>query len=298
MREQLLDAYDVRHAILVPLFAPAIVGTQPELQAALAAAYNDWVISEWLSRDSRLKASVCLPPEPADAVREIDRVGGHPQMVQVLFPLTNREWGAPSNHPIFGAAVRQGLVCAFHNVAGRFSSPIPRYYISWHTGYSLAYMAQLISLVHDGVLARFPSLRVLLLEGGWTWLPHVLWRMDRDWRSMRWEVPWVKRRPSEYITEQVWFGTQPMEEPPDPRYLIDMIDMLAIEGRLVFASDYPHWDFDDPDQALPRQLTGQRRRRILFENALALYSQKLDQGVRRHAGSATGSDCGYRDKHR
>jgi predicted TIM-barrel fold metal-dependent hydrolase len=41
----------------------------------------------------------------------------------------------------------------------------------------------------------------------------------------------------------------------------------------VFSSDYPHWDFDDPDRVLPASLIGaERRAKILHENAERLFN--------------------------
>ena len=41
--------------------------------------------------------------------------------------------------------------------------------------------------------------------------------------------------------------------------------------RIMFASDYPHWDFDDPVLALPPSLDDAQRAKIFSENARALY---------------------------
>ena len=46
---------------------------------------------------------------------------------------------------------------------------------------------------------------------------------------------------------------------------------MAGPEMLMFASDYPHWDFDSPDKALPRQLPDPVRQRILWQNASAFY---------------------------
>jgi hypothetical protein len=41
--------------------------------------------------------------------------------------------------------------------------------------------------------------------------------------------------------------------------------------RLLFASDYPHWDFDDPVMAVPASLTPAQRRMIFAGNARSVY---------------------------
>ena len=73
--------------------------------------------------------------------------------------------------------------------------------------------AVMASLVFEGVFERFPKLRICLIESGFTWVPALTWRMDRQWERMRKEVPHVKRPPSEYVREHFWFATQPIEEP-------------------------------------------------------------------------------------
>jgi hypothetical protein len=39
----------------------------------------------------------------------------------------------------------------------------------------------------------------------------------------------------------------------------------------MFSTDYPHWDFDSPDQAVPAGLDPVLRRKIMADNAKALY---------------------------
>jgi hypothetical protein len=41
--------------------------------------------------------------------------------------------------------------------------------------------------------------------------------------------------------------------------------------RILFSSDYPHWDFDDPFMAMPSGLTDAQRTGIYAGNAKALY---------------------------
>jgi len=110
----------------------------------------------------------------------------------------------------------------------------------------------------------------VLIETGFAWLPALGWRLDKHWERMRDEVPHVKRPPSEYLREHFWVSTQPMEETDKPDELIDVMEWIGFD-RLLFASDYPHWDFDDPFLSLPPSLSDARRRAIYADNARALY---------------------------
>ena len=117
----------------------------------------------------------------------------------------------------------------------------------------------------------FPGLRIVLIEGGFAWIPALMWRLDRAWRMLGAEVPAVDRLPSELIRERFWVSTQPMEEPERPGQFHELLDQLQMTDRIMFSTDYPHWDFDAPNQALPARLTADQQRKILHENAAALY---------------------------
>jgi predicted TIM-barrel fold metal-dependent hydrolase len=122
----------------------------------------------------------------------------------------------------------------------------------------------------EGVLERYPALRIVLIEAGFAWLPPLGWRLDKIWKRLRDEVPHLTRAPSEYIRQHIWVSTQPMEETDRPEQLIDVMSWIGWD-RFMFASDYPHWDFDDPLVALPPVLDEERRARVFAGNARALY---------------------------
>jgi uncharacterized protein len=124
--------------------------------------------------------------------------------------------------------------------------------------------------VFEGVFERFPKLKVVLIEGGFAWMPALCWRMDKHWERMRAETPQLKRPPSDYVRAQCWFTTQPIEEPDDPAHLAEVIDWIGWD-RLMFSSDYPHWDFDDPRQVFGFQLTAEQKAKVFRDNAKALY---------------------------
>ena len=96
---------------------------------------------------------------------------------------------------------------------------------------------------------------------------------------MREDLPRLQRRPAEYVRDHVWFTTQPIEEPDDPRHLVYAIEQARLADRLLFAADYPHWYFDSPKQALPRAMGPSLRRSILCDNALSLYGLPAERPV-------------------
>ncbi len=276
MQQQLLDPWNVEYGILNCLFAPA-VDLNTEFGAAMAHALNDWQRVEWLDREPRLRSSILVPFEdPLAAAAEIDRLGDDQRFVQVLATVrTRRPMGQRAYWPIYEAAARHGLPVGLH-FGGAGGNPItpcgwPSYYLEDHTGMMLAFQAHLVSLVCEGVFEEFPTLRITLIEGGFAWLPSLMWRLDRSWQKLRDEVPRLTRAPSEYIRAHVRVSTQPVEEPDNPRHLAEVIEQFGCDEMLMFATDYPHWDFDAPDRALPTTLPRALVRKIMGENARAVY---------------------------
>ncbi len=276
MRAQHLDPNNVELGILNPL-TPSGQGFQNvELGAAFCHAVNEWQVAVWTSREPRLKASVVVPYEDAVAsVREIEHWAGNPDFAQVLLlsrasePLGQRRFW-----PIYEAAVAANLPVAVH-AFGYGGYPVtsggwPSYYVEEGVGHAQCQQADLTSLVLEGVFERNPKLRMIMVEAGFAWAPSLAWRLDAHWRKLRAEVPHLKRPPSEYIRGQVWFTTQPMEEPEPRERLLDTIEWMGWD-RLLFATDYPHWDFDDPATSLPLRLTDAQRRQLFAGNAHAVY---------------------------
>ena len=136
---------------------------------------------------------------------------------------------------------------------------------------SQAFQTQVVSLVCEGVFEKFPQTRICLIEGGFAWLPPLMWRLDKNYRGLRSEIPWLKKLPSDYILEHFRATTQPMEEPTNPEHLMQIIEMIGREDFLLFATDYPHWDFDAPDKAIPAIVPDDLRRRIMVDNAKEFY---------------------------
>jgi uncharacterized protein len=252
-----------------------------QLASALATAYNRWLVEEWLPRDARLKGSLVVAPhDPGRAVEEIHRVGEHPDVVQVIVSCgAAAAYGDRRYHPIWAACAELGLPVAMHVGAeglGANAAPTatgyPAYYLEWHTLLPTTAMSHLVSLVANGVFERLPGFRVALVEAGVAWLPGVLWRLDANWRALRAETPWVKELPSETVRRSVRFTTQPLEQPVTLDQLWAVLEATdGLGDMLMFATDYPHWDFDAPDSAFPVRLPADLEQKIMAGNANSLY---------------------------
>ncbi len=279
LEKQVLQGIGADYVILIPSSSISII-PDPVFAAAVAQAWNDWQIDTWLGAynwHGRFKSSIVIAPQhPERAVAEIERLAGHPHLAQVLVGSSaSAAYGKRQYHPIWEAASRHGLPVALHvesPVGPMPPSPLgyPTYFLEFHALYPTIYMTHLVSLIAEGVFEKFPDFKFVFIEGGSAWLAPIMWRLDKDWRGARAEVPWLKRRPSDYLRDHIRFSTQPIEEPANPRHLLQIFEMMDAEHILMFASDYPHWDFDDPKRAFPPMPAGLKRR-IFSENARELY---------------------------
>ena len=273
------DVYGIENGVLTGGNLHIGLSPDPDYAAAYLSAENDIVAADWLPADSRFRASLLVSPaDPVLAAQEIHRRGDHPGFVQVMMCSGARiPYGQRFYHPIYEAAVAKGLPVAIHpgsegvGISGPpTAAGYPSTYFEWHTGLVGSYMAHLISLVCEGVFIKFPSLRFVLVEGGVSWLPPLLWRLDKNWRALRQTTPWLDRLPSEIVREHVLLTTQPLEEPPHKQQLHQILEMFDAGKMLMFSSDFPHWDGDTPEFT-GRHLPASLRERVMTETARELY---------------------------
>jgi predicted TIM-barrel fold metal-dependent hydrolase len=282
--QQLLDANGIDRAVLI---GGEVLGLgampDPDAAAMIASAYNDWLAATWLSADDRYRANLVVgAQDPVAAALEIRRAAQDRRFVAVLLPLTNILMGQRHYYPIYEAAAELGLPITVHPNSGEgifrtapaMAGGTPTYYVEWHAGLSQVFQANVISLICHGVFERFPGLKVVITEGGLGWIPDVIWRLDKNVKGLRDEVPWVKRLPSEYLADHVRFTTQPLPEPRRRHHLEVLCEIAQAERTLMFSSDYPHWDFDDPQHSLTA-LPAAIRQRVSVDNAVETYGSRL-----------------------
>ena len=70
----------------------------------------------------------------------------------------------------------------------------------------------------------------------------------------------------------MYFATQPVEEPENLRDLVTMMELYEGEDNTIFASDWPHHDFDHPSKVHQVPFTNEVRCKVFGENALRLFN--------------------------
>ncbi|TNC26863.1 amidohydrolase family protein [Amycolatopsis alkalitolerans] len=274
LREQVLDLYGVGYGVLIPLQAHSYGAEAPDYGAALCHALNECLLEDFLEPEPRLVSCLCVPHESPDlAIAEIERYAGDPRFVQVLFPGGAETFlGHQKYLPIYRAAAEAGLPVAIHlgGIEHHRGDGWPSFYLEHHAWFGNVMAMVAANLICEGVFEDVPELQIVLVEGGIAWSAPLMWSLDAAWPRLRADVPKLRRRPSEYFREHFWFSTQPIEEPPESRHLPMALRHTGMTDRIMFASDYPHWDFDSPATAL-RDLPKDLREEIMDHNAYRLY---------------------------
>jgi len=252
--------------------------------------------AEWVAAPNDPYAVViAVPHDPRASVAEIERYAANPRFVAVYLPTFEVYplWGHRTYHPIFAAAERAGLPVVLHAVGGSsslFPFNIEQFQSSivWHTvNHTFAMMANLMSLMENAVPARFPALKVVFCEAGLSWVPFLRLRLDKEFNENRHQWPFYDRRPSDYI-RGTYFCMQPVEEPENRRDLMDLIRVYDGEDTTLFASDWPHHDFDQPRAVFDLPMSDDARRKIMGENAARLFP-RIVVPAKYHGGTTSGS---------
>jgi uncharacterized protein len=274
LRAQALDPFQTRFAVANVLHG-ALCLFNADMAAALCRAVNTWVVRELLDREPRLRASILVAPQDAElAAAEIERCAADERFVQVLLlVMGDRPLGHRTYWPIYRAAERFGLPIGVHAGSTFRHAPTGSGWPSFHIEDSIlqgpAFEDTLVSFLAEGVFQKFPGIKLVLLEAGFTWVPALIWRTNRSWRGVRTEVPWIDRAPGDIVRDHVRFTLQPVDV-PNADVLQRVMDHLRSDELILFSTDYPHWQFEGED-ALPDGLSQTLVRKILIDNPLTTY---------------------------
>lgn len=222
-------------------------------------------------------AIMVVPQNIDGSIEEIEQWAGDERFVAVFLPVSEVYplWGNHKYHRIYEVAQHYNLPVIMHSVTGLASSfpfNLEQFYTTYssHTvSHVFAMMANLMSVMETGVPVRFPKLRICFQESGLTWVPFMRMRLDKEYNENRSAWAHFDDRPSKWISN-FYFATQPVEEPDNRQDLIDLICIYKGEDTTVFASDWPHHDFDHPRAVFNLPVTDVLKRKFMGANALRL----------------------------
>jgi uncharacterized protein len=262
-------------SLVVPHQGLTINGWADRVAATVfAEAINRYSIDHW-SDERRFPALIVVSDDPAWSAQEIRSQAEHGRFGAIALPFGTVLFGSKAHDPIYEAAEEVGLpiVAHFSGVEGRYAGAAALgggvHYSAFSRKVLLPQLAEsnIASLAFEGAFERFPRLRFLFSGFGVSWLPSLLWRMDREWRTFRHDVPWVKRPPSEYVLEQVWVTTWPVREATLAGDWERLFAGESLRGRVVFGSHDP---FDGDTPALVIEQLGNTHGSLVLGNGGAL----------------------------
>ena len=278
-----MDREGVDVAVLFPTLGLYIMWAdfiEPALSAAICRAYNNW-LADYCSHDKERLHGVMLLPlqDPKLACEELRRASRELGLVGIFWRpniLCGRTLASPDYFPVYETASELGVTVCIHEGARTVLQQAGSDRYSEFTRHAACHpMEQMLAVGNfcgDGVLEKFPRLKVAHLEAGCGWLPFWLDRLDQHWERAGDRVRVTKELPSYYFKRQCMISTEAGEE-----FVSDVVRHVG-DDYLVLATDYPHPDaigkFPDltvgaltADDALPAAV----KQKILWDNPARLY---------------------------
>jgi len=246
LRLEDMDTEGIDVAVLYGSFGLALWQAQDaDFAVALCRAYNDWLAGYCRTNPARLKGTPALPlANMSAAVEEARRTVTDQGMVALTLLSNTGGRGADDTYldPLYALAEELDVPVTFHAGGGRFvEERFDNYALSHTCAFPFDIMYGITCVLCGGVLERFPKLRVSFLEAGCGFFPYYLDRLDEHFEKREGEMP-IPRPPSEYVRE----GRVLVSCEPDEHAIAYVCERVGSD-KILYASDYPHWDADFPN---------------------------------------------------
>ncbi len=274
-----MDAMGVDYSCLFPTGMLNIgLHPQKEMEFELCWAYARWVCEKVLPESGgRLYTMLSLPfGDPEGSLRMVEKFGDVKGVGGFMVTSVREKMAVYDNcyMKLYRAIEERGLALAFHSGPNWNSNTFQscNRFISAHAlGFSWFNILHCTNWVVNGMGERFPKMPVLWIEAGLAWVPFLMQKLDHEYLLRPSECPVLKKKPSDYMRD-MFYSSQPMEI-QDMDALQTTFRMINAETQLLYASDYPHWDFDLPSTIydLPF-LTEKAKHNILGGTAARLFN--------------------------
>lgn len=221
----------------------------PELLKACMRASNEWALEEICSVSRRYVVTAQISTlDVDDAVEEL-QWAAEKGFKALFLPTTPHpsadDWHRDSWEPLWATAEEAGMVLAFHigtdpvdmtsgGLGQTYRGPggaVMNYAETTFSGQRAA-----MKMVASGALDRHPNLKVMISEGGATWVPFLGDRMIEGYRQHHMAVrPKLSRDPKEILFTQVYASFQHDET------AVAAYEHMGYRN-VMFGSDYPHME--------------------------------------------------------
>jgi predicted TIM-barrel fold metal-dependent hydrolase len=220
----------------------------------------------------RLKSIIQVSARAVDqSVEEMKRCADSSWAVAVQ---VNMPYGLPFDHPdlepIWRQAAEQDL-CVVHHSG---SSNYPGEHDLWDnpflgrlSSHPWGAMRAVASFMGAGIMDRYPTIRLAILESGFGWLPFWGKRMDDQVHYMGYVNPDLKHTMWEHLTGGRFFAGIVIHEGEE---MAQIVNQTMGDGILMFGSDYPHAESRFPDSVdivADWNLGAESKRKLFLENA-------------------------------
>jgi len=285
-RLQAMDSDGVAYSVLYPTVA-GLAGeafgriTDPELELACVAAYNDWLIDEWVSASDRFVPQCIVPLYPVEAiVAEIRRaVGrGHRGVIFPAIPMHLRDVphiNEVEYDPVWATCQELRVPLCMHSGA----TPQVQYpvhdQLSLTCGQALRAVTGpastvfgLTNLLLSRILMRFEELNVILAESALGWSAFYLEYADHQFEQDHVREEGYPLKPSELFRRQCYI-TAWYDSVEAPARYVGADNILWSTNFPLATSTWP-----TTQETIARCFVGvskEDRERVLWRNAARLY---------------------------
>jgi predicted TIM-barrel fold metal-dependent hydrolase len=271
-----------------------------DVYKAVIRGYNDWLAEEYCSvAPDRLIGLGVLPwtnvDDAIDEMQHCAKLGLKGVLLGVL-PHA-KGYPTPEDDKFWAAAVDLQMPLtthvAFNRTGVRATQPTFKYpkqapeimrrlrrpFLEWITNFGLPPAITAAQLVLAGVFDRFPTLNFFMAETrlGWVpfWLEHAdLWYQRHcDWADEYLGFKRLKRLPSEYVREHIYWSVQ------YERVAVELRHHVGVD-RIMFATDFPHIECEWPNSRplvdeIYADIPAAERDRILSGNVIDYFGLEL-----------------------
>ena len=285
------EGWDIQ--VCLPTKAVSLPGFIPDdVQGAMCVAYNSWAHDFCSGAPERIKFTATVPGHDIeDMVSEIHRSVSELGAVSVFLPkaIPEKMWHHPDYTKVWETVTELDVPISVHGSSSASGDPWTNARYNPHAGPFIALgqaigfpfenMINLGHFMYSGILDKFPTLKLLILEANSGWVPFWLNRLEKyceGRQSVFFDEYPLDLTPQEYFLRQCAVAADADE--PSIKYVVDYIG----DDNIVFNTDYPHPDAPATNEPLANMmeqpLSEDTKRKILWDNSVKIYGERLVAG--------------------